>query len=1103
MSNFEKRYANLNDKQKEAVDAIDGPVMVVAGPGSGKTELLGLRVANILRRTDTSPNQILCLTFTEAAAHNMRERLAGLIGKDAYKVAIHTFHSFGSETINHHPECFYGGAAYAPIDEISKMEIIENIVKNLKWHSRLKSYHPEQGYVYLGNVVSRIDDIKKGGLTPEEFESLILENKDFEEKADGLICQVFQERISLGIVPALEQLLASLSAIEISERKEPLATYQPLKDVVVKSLEEALGEVEIIEEKRSKTKPLTEWKKNFLKKNASGEWLLASHFQNKELLDLAKVYAQYQKEIHKQGFYDFADMILDTVRELEDNLELRYELQEKYLYVLVDEFQDTSGVQMRLLDAILNMEINEGRPNILAVGDDDQSIYKFQGANLRNVTDFLKKYKEVKKVVLTHNYRSTQEILDYSKGVIERAEDRLVKKDKEIVKDLIAANSKIKAGAISQKEFETKLEQYIFIAEEIKKLRTGNSEEEIAIISRKHSDLEELLAILNYYDVPALYERNRNILEEKLIQEIIALASFVNSLNQKSASEADEYLPDILSFAFFEIERADIWKISSLSHKSRSKNWLEIMMEYGGKPRQVAEFLIALGTEAKRRTMEEILDFITGVKKIEGIDYVSNFKEYYFSMENFQSGRLEYVEHLFDLQTLFGELRAYRKRQILSIKDLVEFVEIHETHKIPIYKSHRLCKGGKAVSLLTAHKAKGLEFDSVFIINCNENTWIKMRNQSKLNFPVNIPLVPEKDDIDDKIRLFFVAITRAKSNLYLTNYSAAENEKKSSERLRFLDENLQTEEIEALTVEAIGTREELMNFKEELRHYEIQNVDEEEILHSLLDDYKLSVTHLNNFLDVKGGGPAKFLEQNLLRFPGAQNASSSYGTAIHNSFTEFYKVFKEKGKLPSSEEFLRIFEEKLKMQSLNKGDFAEKLEQGREQLGFYYAENLKLFDAKDLLAINFRNEGVMIGDCPITGEIDRITLENEANKLFRVYDYKTGKPFASWSPSDDYLKIKAYKYHDQLTFYKMLIENSRSYGNFKVSVCGIDFITAQDEKLLKIDFEISKEDVERLRALIEIVYKKIMQLDFPDVSKYPTNFKGILEFEEDLLAGRI
>jgi DNA helicase-2/ATP-dependent DNA helicase PcrA len=1093
----------LNERQKEAVDAIDGPVMVIAGPGSGKTELLGLRVANILRRTDVDPEDILCLTFTDAAAKNMRERLAGLIGKDAYKVAIHTFHSFGSEIINRHPEYFYEGAVYAPIDEITKMEIIEDIVKHLKWNSRLKSYHTEQGYTYLGDIITRIDDIKKGGLSPEEFEFLLLENREFEGAANELIDKVFEARISPNMLPDLEQLLADLAAIPVVKRENPLSEYPFLKDKIVSSLSDAVRGAEEIEEKRSKTKPITEWKKDYLKKNALGKWLLASSFHTEELLDLAKVYREYQRRIHAEGFYDFADMVLDVVREAEENPELRYELQEKYLYVLVDEFQDTSGAQMRLLDSVLNIEVSEGRPNIMAVGDDDQSIYKFQGANLGNFNEFLSKYRDVKKIVLTHNYRSTQPILDFGRSVIERADDRLVNKDKSIIKEMIAAREKPSGQDVEQKEFLTKMEEYVFVAEEIKRLRLEHPEEKIAVISRKHSDLEEISALFNYYDLPVVYERNKDILGEKHIREIIAIARFVNSLDSNSQEEADEYLPEILAFPFWGLERIDIWKVAVEAHRSREATWLETMLSYGGLPKQIAEFLIALGAEAKRRTMEEVLDLITGMERIEDLDFASGFKDYYFSKEKFSEDRLRYLEYLYDLQTLFKKLREYRSRETLYLRDFIDFLDLHEAHKLPIYKEHRLSKGKNAVCLMTAHKAKGLEFDTVFIINCNENSWIKDRIGGKLPLPENIPLSAEKDDLDDKIRLFFVAVTRAKSRLYLTNYCGEEDEKRSSDRLRFLDPDLATTEIETLKTEVIRTEEELMSLKDEIRRYKADNADEEELLRSLLEDYRLSVTHLNNFLNVMKGGPANFFENNLLHFPGAKSAAGSYGTAIHESFREFYRRFKEKGVLPSAGQLEDIFEDKLRFQGLNPEDFAEKLEKGRDELKAFYRANKESFKLNDLVEIDFKHEGVTVEDCPITGKIDRISWEDEKEKICRVYDYKTGKPFASWKPGDDYLRAKAYEYKNQLIFYKILIENSRSYHRARVLGGGIDFITALEGNLVRLDLDIGTDELERLKGLIEIVYKKIMALDFPDIGRYSQDAKGILAFEEDLLAGRI
>ena len=160
MSDFETRYRALNAAQKQAVDTTEGPLMVVAGPGTGKTELLSMRVANILRTADVLPQNILCLTYTESGAYAMRERLAGLIGADAYKVAIHTFHSFGSEIINRNAEYFYHGAYFRPADELSSYEILRSIFEKLPHNNQLASKMNDE-FTYLRDTQTAISDLKR------------------------------------------------------------------------------------------------------------------------------------------------------------------------------------------------------------------------------------------------------------------------------------------------------------------------------------------------------------------------------------------------------------------------------------------------------------------------------------------------------------------------------------------------------------------------------------------------------------------------------------------------------------------------------------------------------------------------------------------------------------------------------------------------------------------------------------------------------------------------------------------------------------------------------------------------------------------------------
>ncbi|MGM0439366.1 MAG: UvrD-helicase domain-containing protein, partial [Patescibacteria group bacterium] len=149
MKTFKKNYNRLNKEQKRAVDKIDGPLMVVAGPGSGKTELLSVRAANILKKKDVPASSLLCLTFTDSAALNMKERLVEMIGEEGYKIPTLTFHSFCKEIIDNNPEYFYQGAYFDLADEITKTEILEDILENMDYDNPLNSRHPQRGYVYL------------------------------------------------------------------------------------------------------------------------------------------------------------------------------------------------------------------------------------------------------------------------------------------------------------------------------------------------------------------------------------------------------------------------------------------------------------------------------------------------------------------------------------------------------------------------------------------------------------------------------------------------------------------------------------------------------------------------------------------------------------------------------------------------------------------------------------------------------------------------------------------------------------------------------------------------------------------------------------------
>src|SRR5664279_157099 len=165
---FNKRYKVLNTAQKQAVDTIEGPVIVIAGPGTGKTELLSMRAANILKTTDVLPENILCLTFTDSGASSMRERMVQIIGKDAYKIAVHTFHSFGAEVMNQNAQFFYHGADFRAADELSSYELLRGIFDELDYNNPLTGKMNGQ-YTHLQDTLTTISELKKSGLTSDEL----------------------------------------------------------------------------------------------------------------------------------------------------------------------------------------------------------------------------------------------------------------------------------------------------------------------------------------------------------------------------------------------------------------------------------------------------------------------------------------------------------------------------------------------------------------------------------------------------------------------------------------------------------------------------------------------------------------------------------------------------------------------------------------------------------------------------------------------------------------------------------------------------------------------------------------------------------------------
>jgi DNA helicase II / ATP-dependent DNA helicase PcrA len=426
---FLELFNKLNEQQKKAVQTVYGPLVVNAGPGTGKTQILSLRIANILRMTDALPNNILCLTFTEAAAENMRQRLSTIIGRDAYRVAIHTFHSFGMEMINQYPYYFFQGMSFAPIDELGQIKILNEIFRELEFDDPLKSYHPLFGHTYLQDCKNLIGHTKTAGISSEEYQRILEFNKQYLEEFNTIISEYFDvPKMNKGILEKAEEILLKVNSIknpynELSPENaldDYLLTFCNIQHFLGYSFATAVEEAL----ETGKTNSLTAWKNKYLVKDSSNRPILKDLHNWNKMKSFANVYSSYQQKLYEQGYMDFSDMIMQAVHALEDEdkKDLRYTLQERYQYILVDEFQDTNGVQLRLL---LNMISNDQSANVMVVGDPDQAIYKFQGATISNLTQFMHRFPDSGIINLFYNYRSRQQILDLAGKVIKKCDSRL------------------------------------------------------------------------------------------------------------------------------------------------------------------------------------------------------------------------------------------------------------------------------------------------------------------------------------------------------------------------------------------------------------------------------------------------------------------------------------------------------------------------------------------------------------------------------------------------------------------------------------------------------------------------------------------------------
>jgi DNA helicase II / ATP-dependent DNA helicase PcrA len=1086
----------LNPKQQEAVDHVYGPLLVLAGPGTGKTQLLSARIANILTITDAAPQNILCLTFTENAAQNMRERLASIIKDDAYDVHIGTYHSFGSDIIRTYPQYFDSidletgkdTRMERPIDDLQRIQIVTEIVGRLPFSSPLIGARH-----YIKNVVATISELKRGLYTPESLKKLGEDN----------LKQVRE------LSPKISDLLGGIKRFP-SKADQSIELFGPVLQLLegLSGLAESaagdIGLAMVTAHDTGKSTPLTEWKNKWLTKDEDNQFVFTDEAQHLRMIELAVVYGRYQHALEDKQLYDFDDMILRTIQALKTRDDLRFTLQEKYQFILLDEFQDTNAAQFELVKLMADNPVNEGQPNIFAVGDDDQAIYAFQGASISNMYAFKQTFRDVKVVNLTENYRSHPDILHTAHGIAGQIESRLHHQIEGVNKTLVASSKDLpKDATIERHEFDGEANEHSWVADRIHRLISdGTKPHEIAILAPQHKYLESVVPFLARQGVPIAYEKRENILETPMVRMFRSMIELVIACHEEDSYKMNELLPQVLSYDFYQLPVVDIWRVNWELARDKSISWAEHALSNEMLAPHVM-FYLGLGMRADTEPLEYMLDYLTGTTALQldaESSYTSPFKEFYFASKD---NALTYFESLANLSTIREHLRAWQSGQdkLLTPQDFLRFIGAYETAEQPLINTHPLALADDSVQLMTTFKAKGLEFEHVFLLSVHDDVWGKSArtNSNKLSLPPNLQHIRFQGEGEDGLRrALFVAITRAKHGLYLTSHAHKDNGK-STEPVKYLLEFGDGDERktsvlpdgkktvqrvvfdEASTMQAIDTM------------WHSRHVRLDASLKSLLSDrlsrYQMSPTHLNTFIDLEYGGPEALLLRTLLRFPQAPGEDGEYGNAVHYTL-EQHQLRLGKGEKSGTDQVLKDFDRNLGKRYITPDRMDDYRGRGHTALKGYLSARSDMFSLEAVPEVNFSKEGVVLGDAHLSGKIDRLEVD-KATKTVRIVDFKTGKPHTKWER-----ELKLLKYKQQLYFYKILIEGSHTWQGYSVAGARLEFVEPDTSGKVVAPLEVSFDATEEkeIKDLIKVIWDKVQSLDLPDISGYSDDYRGALDF---------
>ena len=920
---------NLNSQQLEAVKQGEGPILIVAGAGTGKTRVITERIVYLVKEKKVKPAEILALTFTEKAAQEMLERVDEAMPLGYEEIWISTFHSFCQRILQDDALEIGLDPGYRILSEVDQWLLIrKNLYKfDLNYYRPLSN--PTQFIYALIKLFSRAKD---DDITVEEY----------------------------------------------------LYYAKKLEESVDKNDKAQVEEAEKIKE-------------------------------------LAYAYQTYQELMLKGGRLDFGDLQSFTLKLFRTRPSILKKYQKRFKYVLVDEYQDTNYAQNELIKLLV-----EGHKNITVTGDDDQAIYKFRGASISNILQFRGDFPQAKRVVLTQNYRSSQDILDSAYRLIKNNNPERLEVREGIDKRLIsqapdwAQGQDKQAREIKWTRFKTAEEESSFIAQEIKELvGSGDySYRSFAVLARNNAHLDPVVSALRYYNLPYQLVGNRGLYDQEEIRDLICYLKVLNNFDDVS-------LFRVMNTPLLKISAADVMSILNRARASNLplyKVWDNLGEEVSKKTKEKIKELQEMINKhlelMRRESVSQILQ-----RFIEKTGYVKSLVE---------EESLENIRRVQNINLFFEKIREFESlTKEHSVLSFVEYLSLMlEAGDNPAQAE---IEDIDLINLSTVHSAKGLEFPVVFMINLVQGRFPSYSRSERISLPDALvkERIPTGDiHLQEERRLFYVGMTRAKERLYLSN-AAHYSDKKVWRTSPFVKEAIgEVEEESFYALPGVET-------------FPLKKVREEAHPQIAPAKLKFSYTELRDYDNC----PYLYKLKYIIKVPELPSAPLSFGNTIHLTMKSLYQRIMG-GEKVCEDELIMSYESNWQNAGYESREHEERQRKaGEESLRTFYEKNKDNFGKPVFLEKSFK---VKIDEYLLSGRIDRIDKLSDGD--YELIDYKTGKVKKQKEiDKDDQLTLYALACWDVFKFFPKYLSFYFLLTNEKITTTRADKdLSKVKEKMLKL-----------------------------------------------------